>query len=114
MLAWDCQHSWGGSISCCMKALYRSFDNKPESLIMDSPKDITLEQLIEQSRALIRQSEELKRQHEKLLRQLEDLQERTQTDECQTNLASDARFEPPSEVQHECPHAPISPRFFAL
>jgi len=35
-------------------------------------------------------SQELKREHEKLLRQLEDLQERTRTDEHQTDSASNA------------------------
>jgi hypothetical protein len=61
------------------------FDNLPRSLVTDSPKDMTLKQLIERSQALIRQSQELKREHEKLLRELEDLQERTQTDERQTD-----------------------------
>ena len=54
-------------------------------IAMGSPKEKTLEHLIERSRSLIRQAEELKREHERLLRQLEELQAPTQTDKHQMN-----------------------------
>ena len=50
---------------------------------MNSPKDQTLEQLIERSRSLIRDSKQLKRLQEELIRDLKDLQQRIGADDHQ-------------------------------